>query len=345
MIASRSINNYLFETIHKLSFQSESLKKAKNDLEYEIEQNQKIRDSFLQSEKKFKEMFNVIEDALIIFDNKYTIIDANSSFLKLTGLYRDELGKISLSEYIDEIQRTDKSNVFENQFSFNNEHSIRAKNDELIPVEFTIISVNDKEGLNLAIIKDIRDKKALEKQVLNAIIKTEEKERTRISRDLHDCLGPLLSAVKLYSTSINSSDIDPKYIQLSSRITDMMDEAIKSVKEISNNLSSHLLKQFGIYEALKSFSEKIQNSYPIQVNIEFPPQLKPDEEIQITIYRVLVELISNTIKHAEANSITMRAGVKNEKLIFIYKDNGKGFDVNKVLEEKKEWDYTIYTAA
>lgn len=334
LIISSKINSFLFNTIETLSSQSEKLSKAKNELEVEVEQNKKMKHSLSESEKKFKEVFDSIEDAIIIFDTYLNLVDANKSFFTLSG-YKF-IKNLNLSELLDNFEKI-KSSLFDEKEKehgfYKNEINLKSLNKELIPVDFKIMPF--RENLRLAVIRDIREKKLFEKQILNAIIQTEEKERTRISRDLHDCLGPLLSAVKMYSTSLASSPIDDKYQELSSKMTDMMDEAIKTVKEISNNLSSHILKNFGLNEALRSFSEKIQANYPVSIEIEFSEQLKITDECQITMYRVLVELMNNTLKYASAKKILIRVGRKNNKIVFIYKDDGIGFDLNKVIKERK----------
>lgn len=331
LIITKRFNNYLFDTIKKLI-------NAKKDLELEIEHNRDMKSSLSKSEKKFKHVFDTIEDAIVIFDDDYKIIDANTAFFQLTGFHKDQIEKITFADFIDDFEKIKKNHFNPEQndnFPYKNEVNIIFEQNH-IPVEFSIIPFTEiNENYKLCVIRDVREKKIIEKQILNAIVQTEEKERTRISRDLHDCLGPLLSAVKLYSTSLSSSEISPKYQDLSSKITDMMDEAIKTVKEVSNNLSSHILKHFGLYDAINSFSEKIQKTYPVSFDVEFAPELKISEEIQITMYRVIVELINNTVKYATAKKITIRAGTKNNNLVFIYKDDGVGFDFEEVMRNKK----------
>ncbi len=171
--------------------------------------------------------------------------------------------------------------------------------------------------------------------VLNAIIQTEEKERTRIAQDLHDSLGPLLSAVKLYSNSIIEADDIRKRKDIYNKINNLMSEATDTVKKLSNNLSSHLLKNFGLKEAIKSFSETIEATFPIKIITEISPDFRAKGEIQMTLYRVLVELINNTLKYAEAKKIRIRIKIIDNRLELTYSDDGIGFEEEKVLKEKK----------
>ena len=114
-----------------------------------------------------------------------------------------------------------------------------------------------------------------------------------------------------------------------------MDEAVKTVKEISNNLSSHILKNFGFLDAINSFAEKIELNYPIKIIREFKEDLKINETIQITLYRVLVELINNTLKYSYASEIKIKQHLVKGKISIIYQDYGQGFDVEREIGRGK----------
>ncbi len=114
-----------------------------------------------------------------------------------------------------------------------------------------------------------------------------------------------------------------------------MDEAVKTVKEISNNLSSHILKNFGFLEAINSFAEKIETNYPIKILLELKENMDISETIQIILYRVLVELINNTLKYAYASEIKIKLNTVSGKISIIYSDNGQGFNVEKEMVSGK----------
>jgi len=113
-----------------------------------------------------------------------------------------------------------------------------------------------------------------------------------------------------------------------------IDEAITSLSEISNNLSPHVLENFGLVIALKSFIEKIEDAQKIKFNVSTNLDKRLPVNIEVTLYRVIVELINNSFKYSEATKVTIRLLLK-EGIHLIYSDNGVGFDVAKVMEEKK----------
>lgn len=171
---------------------------------------------------------------------------------------------------------------------------------------------------------------------LNATIRTEEKERRRFAKDLHDDLGPLLSTIKMSVSALsNQKNLDNKN-EIIQNIDLVVDEAISSIKNISNNLSPHILTNFGLERAIKSFINKINLSKSVLIkytsNIE---NLKIDETSEVIAYRTVCELINNTIKHAEASEININLEKNNNILNITYHDNGKGFDAEILNVDKK----------
>jgi signal transduction histidine kinase len=172
-----------------------------------------------------------------------------------------------------------------------------------------------------------------EKKVLNAIIQTEEIERKRFAKDLHDGLGPLLSTVKLSISTLAEMDQDKSRKEVLRNTDYLINEAIKSLKEISNNLSPHMLKNIGLASAVKNFTNRIVG--PKVPNIIFESNLfgkRFNEEIEVIVYRVICELINNTIKHANAKNIEMHLNNQDETILLTYSDDGIGFDISEVVQ-------------
>ena len=173
-----------------------------------------------------------------------------------------------------------------------------------------------------------------EKMFLNTIIQTEEKERKRFAKDLHDGLGPLLSTVKMSVSSLAQMKHNEASREIVENTELVINEAIKSLKEISDNLSPHVLNNFGLVRALSNFSNKINITKTIRINLV--SNLKDerfDSNVEVVLYRVVCELINNTIKHAKAKKIDLSLTKDGDYLTIIYQDDGKGFNVAKVIEQ------------
>ena len=183
--------------------------------------------------------------------------------------------------------------------------------------------------------KRVEDSRRLtEKMFLNTILQTEEKERKRFAKDLHDGLGPLLSSVKMSVSSLAQMKHDEASREIVENTELVINEAIKSLKEISDNLSPHILNNFGLVRALNNFSNKINVTKTIRINLH--SDLKDerfDSNVEVVLYRVICELINNTIKHAHAKNIDITLNKAENFLAIVYKDDGKGFDVSKVIEQ------------
>jgi signal transduction histidine kinase len=182
--------------------------------------------------------------------------------------------------------------------------------------------------------KRVEDSRRLtEKMFLNTIIQTEEKERKRFAKDLHDGLGPLLSTVKMSVSSLAQMKHDEASREIVENTELVINEAIKSLKEVSDNLSPHVLNNFGLVRALTNFINKINIAKTIRINLA--TNLKDerfDANVEVVLYRVICELINNTIKHAHAKKINISLNIEDDYMTIVYKDDGKGFDVNKILE-------------
>ncbi|MEL7587092.1 MAG: ATP-binding protein [Prolixibacteraceae bacterium] len=173
-----------------------------------------------------------------------------------------------------------------------------------------------------------------EKMFLKAIIQTEEKERKRFAKDLHDGLGPLLSTVKMSVSSLAQLKHDQASDEIVKNTEMVINEAIKSLKEISNNLSPHVLNDFGLLRALRTFSNKINIAKVIHINLESNlGDERFDSDLEVVLYRVLCELMNNTIKHAKAKKIDISLVKEGKNITIVYKDNGKGMNKSKLIEK------------
>jgi signal transduction histidine kinase len=177
-----------------------------------------------------------------------------------------------------------------------------------------------------------QNRRETEKRVLTAIIQTEEIERKRFAKDLHDGLGPLLSTVKMSVSTLSKMDQDESRKEILRNTDYVINEAIKSIKEISNNLSPHMLKNFGLASAIKNFTNRILG--PKVPVVKFESNLferRFNEEIEVILYRVVCELINNTIKHADAKNIEIHLNQQDNTVLITYSDDGIGFDAGEVI--------------
>jgi len=135
-----------------------------------------------------------------------------------------------------------------------------------------------------------------EKRVINAIITTEENERKRFAKDLHDGLGPILSTVKMSVSALTNRISDPTGSVILSNTNHLVNEAINTIKDISNNLSPHVLTNFGLASAISAFTTKINQTKAVEIDFKSNMESQRlDNEKEVVVYRAVCELINNSI--------------------------------------------------
>jgi signal transduction histidine kinase len=174
-------------------------------------------------------------------------------------------------------------------------------------------------------IDDIR--KDSETRVLQAIMQTEERERRQLAKDLHDGIGPLLSNIKMSVSALDKTQISGFNRTVVDNISTLINESITALKYTSNNLSPHILDNFGLASAVNSFTENINRIGKIEIafnnNVE---TIRFESQIETNLYRIICELFQNTVKHANATKISLLVHFNEGKIIVQYFDDGVGFD-------------------
>ena len=170
-----------------------------------------------------------------------------------------------------------------------------------------------------------------------AVLKGEEQERTRLAKDLHDGLGGMLSGIKYSFNNMKGNLIlTPENAQAFERSMDMLDSSIKEMRRVAHNMMPEALVKFGLDTALKDFCTDINNSGALQVTYQSIGLQNEviDHTTSITIYRIVQELINNTMKHAAAKSAVVQVTKSNNNLAVTVEDDGKGFDT-AILKQAK----------
>lgn len=170
---------------------------------------------------------------------------------------------------------------------------------------------------------------------MSSVIETEDRERKRFAMELHDGLGPLLSGTKLYVGELNylSGKDKEKIIK---EIKILIDQAIEDIRSISRNIMPDSFSENGLVKSLELFINKIN---PVKnIKIDFVNRLGDkifSKGFEIIVYRIITELINNSIKHSGAKTISIEFTTIKNQFVILYKDNGKGFDVETTLEKSK----------
>jgi signal transduction histidine kinase len=193
----------------------------------------------------------------------------------------------------------------------------------------------NKQKLQQQRITELETEKQL--TATEAVLKGEEQERTRLAKDLHDGLGGMLSGIK-YSLNTMKGNLvmTPDNAQAFERSMDMLDSSIKEMRRVAHNMMPEALVKFGLDTALKDFCNDINQSGALKLSYQ-SIGLKDtviEQTTAIAIFRIVQELLNNTMKHSAATNAIVQVSKMDDLLSVTVEDDGKGFDAS-ILEKSK----------
>lgn len=165
-----------------------------------------------------------------------------------------------------------------------------------------------------------------------SIIEAEENERKRIAQDLHDGIGQMMSAVKMNVSSITSKlEISKKADgELVDKTLALIDESCKEIRLVSHNMMPNALLKKGLSSAIKDFIDKIDHpQLLVKLHTEGLNQ-RIDQNVETVLYRVIQEVVTNVIKHSNANRLDISMYKDDDGITCSIEDNGNGFDLSKI---------------
>lgn len=290
------------------------------------------------SKNYFSNIFNAVSDMVLVLDGKGNICDLNRSASVQLGYDKKGL----LGKPVSFLQITEKK-PFNRKFL----RSVKSNNRKIetktifqtfsknrIPVHATLTVFKDKGKKEIQILltaKDISLQIQYENAIIRAIVDTQEMERGRLAKDLHDGLGQRMSAIKFYISSMAESiknEEQKSNLLISNQALQLM---IAEMRNVCFNLLPTTLADFGLIATVKELCHQPEYREKIHFRMEadtlFPALPK---EMEMDIFRVIQEFITNAIVHGGASIISLRFGFISTGIRLMLKDNGKGFDVSKI---------------
>lgn len=161
------------------------------------------------------------------------------------------------------------------------------------------------------------------------LINTQDEERRRIARELHDSLGQELSAAKMLSDSICADDgLTPNAKKSAIEMSSLIDHTIQQVRSISYLLHPPLLDEIGLRSALEWYVEGLTKRSGIEVSIRLDPPEFPRlaPEIEMTVFRIVQEALTNVFRHSEAHSAEVTVTLRDNEVRTRIYDDGKGIE-------------------
>lgn len=168
-------------------------------------------------------------------------------------------------------------------------------------------------------------KQEQELDLIKASIEGQDEERKRIAQELHDSIGGNLAGIKLQFASMDGDSEKLK------NITGQIDETYQLVRDISHTLIPKKFRQNAFTDLIRAYYKTITSASELEVGFYPHPENEInsiDEKYQMEVYKIIQELMTNTIKHAEATNIDIHLSIIENELSLLFEDNGKGFNQN-----------------
>ncbi len=315
---------------HDITRQAEAEQKLQEHLDKKAKQLESSKESF-------KQLFEQSQDIILISNEEGQIIDTNQKACELLEYSKPDLLNLNIADITTgkEIEkrkqviremRQKKSLIFETENL--------TKSGRKIPIEVnsSIINLNNQTFI-LSIGRDISERIEAQKRHLKAILDTEETERNRFAKELHDGLGATLSGIKMYIDVLSENKVEQERIpDILSKTKELIDEAAQSAREIANNIKPHVLTNLGLRKSIQILADKFTSTGKIKIRCDLDNyNITLNKNLELSIYRIVSELINNTIKHAKAKHVNISLEHKKGRFILFYTDDGIGFDIQKVL--------------
>ena len=307
------------------------LKQAREDLEEKVEHRTALLQKTLvdldAEKQKFQDLLNQIPAYVALITMDQEIVYTNKHFTEYFGelnnqkCYEVFFGRSQVCDNCKAVKVFDSSQAFH--------WEAVCQNDRIYQISDFIYENDQDQPLILEIGVDITDKRNMEKLIISKILETEERDRRRFASDLHDDLGPTLSAIKLQLSLLAKVNSAKQKNELLTLCDQLLLEGIDKMRTVANNILPNLIESYGLETGVKSFITKMELASKIKFH--FTSNLKGlrlSQDSELHLYRIVTELVNNTIKHARATEVSLDMKLSDHELRMRYFDNGKGYTVN-----------------
>jgi signal transduction histidine kinase len=169
-----------------------------------------------------------------------------------------------------------------------------------------------------------------QRQITEAVIEAQEKERTEIGKELHDNVNQILGASNLYiNTAMTDEDMRQELLE---RSTELVSKAINEIRKISKSLITPGLREIGLIESIEDIIDDIKatkHDLQIELDLQNISEEQIEDRRKLTLFRIVQEQLNNIVKHAKATRVLIRLSIEGSNTVLTVADNGVGFDMSR----------------
>jgi PAS domain S-box-containing protein len=306
----------------------------------DITQRKRAEEALLSSEQKYRLLFerNVAGVGIASLDGR--LLDCNEGWARILGYEsRDELlGRHASEFYFNPAERQPLvDELFEKQALFSRELQLKRKDGSPVWVLFNAAELNTEHGAPIlqATMIDISEWKRSEEalsDMTRRLIESQEQERSRIGRELHDDISQRLAmlCMELDLLRQNPSEVQSRAQELQERI----EEIASDLQALSHDLHSSKLEYLGVVVGIKSWCKEFAERQKLEIDFRSDVSSVLQVAVGLSLFRVLQESLNNAIKHSGVKRIEVRLREDSGELHLVISDSGKGFDVEAAMQGK-----------
>lgn len=331
-----------------LSVNARAVRDEQGDIAYyegtvqDISERKKAEEALRESEERYRELFENSKDAIYVHDMSGRYTSVNHAAEKLSGYTREELigrhfSSLVTPEYARQV-REQLCRKLETSGETTYEVELITRQGRRVPVEVSSRLIVEN-GLPIGVqgcVRDISERKRAQeasRTYSRRLIEAQEAERRRISLELHDQVGQILTAVKMNLHALRKSCSGAEILSSIEKNLSVIDEAVDQVRDLSVDLRPHLLDDFGLVVAVRWYL--VRQAKNSGVAVEFVSlSLKDDDRfpaaLETACFRIVQEGVTNILRHAHASCISVRLERAGDYLVLVIGDDGVGFDVKAV---------------
>lgn len=275
---------------------------------------------------RYKEAYELKEKEVAIKDKQFGI-DRAKVLDELETKYQSELKDRLLAE--QELDLLEKQSSLQRSFYFISLFAVLT-----IALVIIILLLRSRFRKKQSLLEREREIAVKEAQI-NAALESQEIERKRFAQDLHDGFGQLISSLRLFMHQLEQNTDIVQKAKAFEQSEKVLEEMHREIRNIAFNLMPATLIQSGLPAAVGEFSQRINQSDKVRMHLDIDGLNERLTELQeISVYRILQEWVNNILKYAEADTIDIQLVKDENELLLMIEDNGRGFDVQRLINSK-----------
>ena len=322
----------------------------------DITERKKSEIELIESEKKFRLLFNSINDAVFVIQLSSSktygdFVEVNDVALNQLGYSKEEFLKLSPSaiiqpKFIDEFNKAMEKLKTEKHVIYELVHKAKDRKLYTVEVNSHLFEYEGKPTV-LSIARDITERKQSEEKLkkTSSVLRNlashlqsiREEERSLIAREIHDDLGQTLTVLKI-NVSLLSNKLRKDQKQLKEKVDNtikLIDDAVERVQRITAKLRPGILDELGIIPAIEWQAQEFQNLTGIKCMLSLPEdEIKLDAEKSTAVFRIFQEALTNVMRHSRAKSVLISLQTDKDNLFLKVKDNGIGINSEQLKDFK-----------